>query len=177
MRAHPAVKIASFLSLLVVLGTTALSLALQGPSSPPSATALALAPAPAPASAAAGDMIGAEGSVPGSSVGFASGFGFAAGISPSRDLGDTAKLPLPPAIELLDSDQPQTRAIRVPEDYTSVTIAVGLAKPGDHILISPGTYRVSRGMTIRKEGIVIRGVGDDPADVVVEGNQKGALLT
>jgi len=129
----------------------------------------ALQSSPLPPSVAAEQRIPSQTPAPASAISLAF-----EGV-PSYALGATPKLPLPRSVFLLDSDQPQTRSLRVPEDYT-LSMAVILAKPGDHILISPGTYRVSREMTVRKEGVVIRGVGEDPSEVVVEGNQKDRIF-
>ena len=158
MRALLAANVAWVSAFLVIVGTVALGPALQ--SSP-------LSP-----SVAAAQESGNSFWIPSA----ASAIPLAFEGVPSYALGATAKLPLPRSVFPLDSDQPQTRSLRVPEDYT-LSMAVILAKPGDHILISPGTYRVSRGMTVRKEGVVIRGVGEDPSEVVVEGNEKDPVFT
>ena len=59
--------------------------------------------------------------------------------------------------------------LRVPQDEPSLHDAVIRARPGVTIEIAPGTYQLDRTLEVRSAGIVIRGSGETPADVVLSG--------
>jgi parallel beta-helix repeat protein len=69
--------------------------------------------------------------------------------------------PLPPP----GQEAPQ---ITVPTDTPSLRTALQLATPGTIINVEPGTYREALGVT--KPQVVIRGTGDGPEDVVIDGS-------
>jgi plastocyanin len=62
----------------------------------------------------------------------------------------------------------KSRTIRVPKNYKHVQQAVDAAKPGDLILISPGTYHEA--VTVTTDGIVLRGL--DRNKVILDGDYK-----
>mgnify|MGYP006264537765 CR=1 FL=1 len=70
-----------------------------------------------------------------------------------------------------DEDTTQTtepgppRTLRVPDDHGTIQAAVDAARPGDLVLVSPGTYRES--VTVETERITIRGTNRD--QVVLDG--------
>lgn len=64
--------------------------------------------------------------------------------------------------------------LRVPSTYGSIGTALARAAIGDRVLIAPGTY-LEHGL-ILPEGVALVGGGDDPADVVVNGQGAGRVL-
>jgi parallel beta-helix repeat protein len=63
------------------------------------------------------------------------------------------------------SDGGGPRTLRVPEDHDTIQGAVDVARPGDLVLVSPGTYHES--VTIETERITVRGT--DRNEVVLDG--------
>ena len=63
------------------------------------------------------------------------------------------------------SGQREARTIQVPSDASSISAAVAAAKPGDTILVAPGTYHES--VRVDVAGITIR--GEDRNTVVLDG--------
>lgn len=61
---------------------------------------------------------------------------------------------------------PGARLVRVPADRPTIQAAVDHARPGDTVLISPGTYREA--VSVRTPGIVVR--GEDRNTVVLDGD-------
>jgi nitrous oxidase accessory protein NosD len=62
------------------------------------------------------------------------------------------------------------RVLRVPSSYPSVQRAVDASRPGDLVLIAPGTYHEAVEVTDEHPGIVIRGV--DRNRVVLDGRDE-----
>lgn len=65
--------------------------------------------------------------------------------------------------------------IEVPRDHHDVVTAVAAARPGDVIEIRPGVYPTA-GLFV-PPGVTLRGLGNDAADVVLDGGQRGRILT
>ena len=67
-----------------------------------------------------------------------------------------------------DAHHPDGTVVRVPQDFPSVQKAVDVAREGDTVLVSPGTYRES--VRITKPRIVLRGT--DRNTVVLDGGVR-----
>ena len=63
----------------------------------------------------------------------------------------------------------EQQILRVPQDEPSLHDAVIRAGSGVTVEIAPGTYRLDRTLEVASAGIVIRGSGATPADVVLSG--------
>ena len=63
----------------------------------------------------------------------------------------------------------EQQILRVPQDEPSLHDAVIRAGTGVTVEIAPGTYRLDRTLEVRSDGIVIRGSGATPGDVVLSG--------
>jgi hypothetical protein len=62
----------------------------------------------------------------------------------------------------------------VPDQHATITGAINASQTGDRILVRPGTYR-EFGLAL-KAGLTIQGLGDSPAEVVLEGGNEGRIL-
>jgi len=65
--------------------------------------------------------------------------------------------------------------IEVPRDHRNVAAALAAARPGDVIEIHPGVYRTT-GLLV-PPGVTLRGLGDEASDVVLDGENRGRILT
>ncbi len=63
---------------------------------------------------------------------------------------------------------PTTRTLRVPTEFATIQAAVDAAKPGDLVLIAPGTY--NEGVAVRVPSIVVR--GEDRNAVILDGGDS-----
>ena len=63
------------------------------------------------------------------------------------------------------TDENKARTLLVPDEFTTIQQAVDEAKPGDLVLISPGTYHES--VKIDRDEIVVRGI--DRNEVIIDG--------
>ena len=63
------------------------------------------------------------------------------------------------------TDENKARTLLVPDEFTTIQQAVDEAKPGDLVLISPGTYHES--VKIDRDEIVVRGI--DRNKVIIDG--------
>lgn len=72
------------------------------------------------------------------------------------------------------------KTIQVPQDHKTIQSAIDSSKPGDVIMVQPGTYRER---ILMKPGITVRSVGDDSKGMlglkraemtILDGNVKGA---
>ena len=68
------------------------------------------------------------------------------------------------------SGEASGRVLRVPSSYPTIQRAVDASRPGDLVLIAPGTYREAVEVTDEHPGIVIRGV--DRNRVVLDGGDE-----
>ncbi|ADB50708.1 hypothetical protein Cwoe_2283 [Conexibacter woesei DSM 14684] len=68
------------------------------------------------------------------------------------------------------SGEASGRILRVPSSYPTIQRAVDASRPGDLVLIAPGTYRETVEVTDEHPGIVIRGT--DRNRVVLDGGDK-----
>lgn len=68
--------------------------------------------------------------------------------------------------------EPSNRVLRVPSSYPTIQRAVDASRPGDLVLIAPGTYHEAVEVTDEHPGIVIRGV--DRNRVILDGRDKEA---
>jgi parallel beta-helix repeat protein len=78
--------------------------------------------------------------------------------------GEPAQRPAPPAPE---QDE---RVLRVPASYPTIQAAVDASRPGDLVLIGPGTYHEAVVVTDEHPGIVIRGA--DRNAVILDGRHE-----
>ena len=71
--------------------------------------------------------------------------------------------------------------IKVPSQYTTIQLAIDAAFTGDTILVSPGTYKEN--INFKGKDIVVgslfltTGNGDHIKQTVIDGNQKGSVVT
>jgi hypothetical protein len=75
----------------------------------------------------------------------------------------------PPAREQ-PSGEPSSRVLRVPSSYRTIQAAVDASRPGDLVLIAPGTYQEAVAVTDEHPGIVIRGI--DRNRVILDGRDE-----
>lgn len=68
------------------------------------------------------------------------------------------------------SGEASGRVLRVPSSYPTIQRAVDASRPGDLVLIAPGTYREAVAVSDEHPGIVIRGV--DRTRVVLDGGDR-----
>ncbi|MCP4571577.1 MAG: T9SS type A sorting domain-containing protein [bacterium] len=69
----------------------------------------------------------------------------------------------------------QATVLQVPSDHADVVTAVAAARPGDVIEIQPGVYPTT-GLMV-PPGVTLRGLGASAADVVLDGENRGRILT
>jgi hypothetical protein len=104
-----------------------------------------------------------------------------ADVSFSKTISLTAmslSVPAPSFSSLFSANLVQTRSRKVPEEYRTISLALRIARPGDHILIAPGTYRESGlVMESRNRDVVVRGTGASPSEVIIEGNEAEPVVT
>ena len=62
----------------------------------------------------------------------------------------------------------------VPGDYPVIQAALAAAQSGDRIEIAPGTYAEKD--LVLPEGVVLRGMGARPEDVIIDGGHGGRLI-
>jgi len=70
---------------------------------------------------------------------------------------------------------PRAATIHVPTDHGSVLTALFFATAGDTVLVAPGTY--AEGTLSPADGVVLRGGGAGPEDVVVDGQGATQLMS
>jgi plastocyanin len=71
-----------------------------------------------------------------------------------------------------DDIRPQ---VSVPHDYPTITDALDGVAPGTTVLIHPGAYREE--IEISTPDLVLHGLGETPADVVLDGGNRFAAVT
>ena len=62
----------------------------------------------------------------------------------------------------------------VPDQHATISAAVNASQSGDRVLVRPGTYQ-EIGIAL-KSGLTIQGLGEDPAEVVIDGADRGRVL-
>src|SRR5688500_18683121 len=65
--------------------------------------------------------------------------------------------PASPAVSEQPPVEASGRVLRVPSSYPSIQAAVDASRPGDLVLIAPGTYHEAVEVTDENPGVVIRG--------------------
>ena len=64
--------------------------------------------------------------------------------------------------------------LSVPSNYSTIKAACKVARVGDRIELAPGIYKENR--LILPSGIALVGLGAQPADVVIDGENIGRLI-
>ena len=110
---------------------------------------------------------------------FRGGGTLAAGDTAAHSVGDTGEFigyhcEIHPSMRgrIVVGDGPpigEQQILRVPQDEPSLHDAVIRAGSGVTVEIAPGTYRLDRTLEVASSGIVIRGSGSTPGDVVLSG--------
>jgi hypothetical protein len=76
---------------------------------------------------------------------------------------------------ILVADSTHATTINIPDDYVTISEGLAAAAPGDTVLVGPGIYLEQP--LVMSVGVCLRGATGDPADVVIDAQRLGRVLT